>query len=118
MTDAVTDDALLHRLLDALLHGRDERGGDDTTLDLVDELKSLTPAAIEARLPHPRSLLPELPSVTVDEQIAGRLRNGMQVNVPEFSRAPLVKVFAGPRDLLGIGRRIAGTLIAPTVVLV
>ena len=42
-------------------------------------------AEIEARLPHPRTLLPEMPSVTVDEQTAGRLRNGMQVNLPEFS---------------------------------
>jgi tRNA pseudouridine55 synthase len=53
----------------------------------------------------------------VDEVVAGRLRNGMQVNVPEFSSAPLLKVFSGPRELLGIGRRIAGTLIQPIVVL-
>ena len=38
----------------------------------------------------------------VDEQTAGRIRNGMQVNVPEFSGAPLVKVFAAPRELLAI----------------
>jgi tRNA pseudouridine55 synthase len=83
----------------------------------IDELKSLTPETIEARLPHPRSLLPEMPSVTVDEQTAGRIRNGMQINVPEFSQAPSVKIFTGPRDLLAIARRIAGTLMQPTVVL-
>jgi tRNA pseudouridine55 synthase len=83
----------------------------------MDELKSLTPAEIEARLPHPRSLLPEMPSVTVDEQTAGRIRNGMQGNVPEFSDAPLIKLFTGPRDLLCIARRIAGTLVQPFVVL-
>jgi tRNA pseudouridine55 synthase len=83
----------------------------------LEELKSLTPSEIAARLPHPRSLLPELPSVTVDEQTAGRLRNGMQVNVPEFSSAPLVKIFTSPLDLLAVGRRIAGTLIAPAIVL-
>ena len=33
--------------------------------------------------------------MTVDEQTAGKIRNGMQVNVPEFSEAPLVKVFSG-----------------------
>jgi len=83
----------------------------------LDDLKRLTPAEIEARCPHPRTLLPELPSVTVDEQTEGRIRNGMQVNVPDFSQAELVKVFTGPRDLLAIARRVAGTLVQPIVVL-
>jgi tRNA pseudouridine55 synthase len=85
----------------------------------VDELKTLAakPAAIEARLPHPRTLLPEMPSVTVDEISAGRLRNGMAINLPEFSAAPLVKVFTTQTDLLGIAKRIAGTLMQPIVVL-
>jgi tRNA pseudouridine55 synthase len=83
----------------------------------LDELKSLLPAGIEARLPHPRTLLPELPSVIVDEATAGRIRNGMQVNVQELSTTPLLKIFSGPRDLLGIARRIAGTLVQPIVVL-
>ncbi len=83
----------------------------------LDELKSLPPEQIEARLPHPRLLLPEMPSVTVDEQTAGRIRNGMQVNVPEFTGAQMVKVFTGPRDLLAIARRVAGTLVQPEVVL-
>ncbi len=83
----------------------------------LDELKRMTPAEIETRLPHPRTLLPEMPSVTVDEQTAGRIRNGMQVNLPEFSGAPLVKIFTAPRELLAIGKRVAGTLAQPTVVL-
>jgi tRNA pseudouridine55 synthase len=83
----------------------------------TEQLKSLSPDAIEALLPHPRLLLPEMPSVMVDEQTAGRIRNGMQVNVPEFSQATLVKIFSGPRDLLCICRRIAGTLMQPIVVL-
>ncbi len=84
----------------------------------VDELKSLpTAAAIEARLPHPRTLLPEMPSVTVDEQTAGRIRNGMQVNLPEFSQATLIKIFETPTDLLAIARRVAGTLMQPVVVM-
>lgn len=83
----------------------------------VDELKSLSTAEIESRLPHPRTMLPEMPSVTVDEQTAGKLRNGLQVNIPDFSQAPLVKVFTSPIDLLAIGRRIAGTLIQPIVVM-
>jgi tRNA pseudouridine55 synthase len=83
----------------------------------IDELKTLTPEEIAARLPHPRMLLPELPAVIVDEGTAGRLRNGMQVNVQELSNAPLVKVFSAPRDLLCIARRVAGTLVQPVVVL-
>ncbi len=83
----------------------------------VGELKSITPEAIEARTIHPRLLLPEMPSVTVDEQVAGRIRNGMQANVPEFSRAPLVKLFTAQRDLLAVAKRVAGTLMQPTVVL-
>jgi tRNA pseudouridine55 synthase len=58
-----------------------------------------------------------MPSVTVDEQVEGRIRNGMQVNVPEFSQAPLVKVFTGPARSAAIARRVAGTLVQPIVVL-
>jgi tRNA pseudouridine55 synthase len=83
----------------------------------VDELKRMSVSEIEARMPHPRTLLPEMPAVTVDEQTAGRLRNGMQVNVPEFSRSEMVKVFTGPRELLAITRRVAGTLVQPVVVM-
>ncbi|RXH55318.1 tRNA pseudouridine(55) synthase TruB [Granulicella sibirica] len=83
----------------------------------VEQLKTLSPMEIEARLPHPRTLLPEMPSVTVDEQLAGRLRNGMQVNLPDFSQAPLVKVFTTPTEMLCVARRIAGTLMQPNVVM-
>jgi len=83
----------------------------------VEELKAMTMAEIEARLPHPRSLLVEMPSVMVDEQTAGKIRNGMQVNVPEYSGAALVKVFAGPRELLCVAKRVAGTLVQPIVVM-
>jgi tRNA pseudouridine55 synthase len=83
----------------------------------LDQLKAASIAEIEALLPHPRTLLPEMPSVTVDDQLAGRLRNGMQVNLPDFSQAPLIKVFTAPTDLLAIGRRVAGTLTQPIVVL-
>jgi tRNA pseudouridine55 synthase len=83
----------------------------------VEDLKTLSREEIEARLPHPQTLLPEMPSVIVDEQTAGRIHNGMQVNLPEFSSAPLVKAFAAPREMLAITRRIAGTLMQPIVVL-
>ena len=85
----------------------------------VEELEKLTgdPAALEAACIHPRLLLPEMPSVTGDAQALGRLRNGAQANLPEFSRAELVKVFAGPKELVGIAKRVAGTLFQPVVVL-
>jgi tRNA pseudouridine55 synthase len=88
----------------------------------VEQLKqaasAIDPEAVfAALLPHPRTLLPEFPSVTVDEQIAGRLRNGMQVNLPEYSHAQLVKVFTSPTELIGIARRVAGTLMQPHVMI-
>ena len=83
----------------------------------LEELKAMRPEEVGARLPHPRSLLVEMPSVTVDEQTAGRIRNGMQVNVPEFSGAQMVKVFSGPRELLCVAKRVAGTLMQPVVVM-
>lgn len=73
---------------------------------------------LEDRMPHPRTLLPEIPAVTADEATAGRIRNGMQVNLPEYSQAPLVKVFEGQRELIAVARRVAGTLFQPFVVLV
>jgi tRNA pseudouridine55 synthase len=74
-------------------------------------------ANIEAMCVHPRLLLPEMPSVSADTMALGRLRNGAQANLPEFSAAPLVKVFAGPRELAGIAKRVAGTLFQPVVVM-
>jgi tRNA pseudouridine55 synthase len=83
----------------------------------LDELFSLTwnVEALERLSLHPRNLLPEMPSVTGDPQALGRLRNGAQANLPEFSSAPLVKVFAGQRELVGIAKRVAGTLFQPVV---
>jgi len=73
--------------------------------------------ALEAVCIHPRSLLPEMPSVTGDAMALGRLRNGAQANLPEFSGASMVKVFAGQRELVGIAKRVAGTLFQPVVVM-
>ena len=73
--------------------------------------------AFEAVCVHPRALLPEMPSVTGDLVALGRLRNGAQANLPEFTAASLVKVFAGQRDLVGIAKRVAGTLFQPVLVM-
>jgi len=67
---------------------------------------------------HPRKLMPTLPSVTATEEIAAKIRHGMAVNLPDFSRAPEVKVFSGQRDLIAIATRVAGTLFHPRIVLV
>ena len=86
----------------------------------VEELKACAGgdgAGVHSRLVHPRRLLEAMPAVTVTEDVAGRLRNGMQVNVPEFSEAPLVRIFTGPAELFAVGKRIAGTLVQPIVVL-
>ena len=92
------------------------------TLAEAHTLEELSPLAgnldaLERLCLHPRSLLPEMPSVTGDAMALGRLRNGAQANLPEFSRAPLVKVFAGQRELVGIAQRVAGTLFQPVVVM-
>ena len=90
------------------------------TLAEAHSLEELQPLAgnveaLEELCVHPRSLLPEMPSVTGDAVALGRLRNGAQANLPEFSRAPLVKVFAGQNELVGIAKRLAGTLFQPVV---
>jgi len=72
---------------------------------------------VDSRFVHPRRILPEFPSVTAPEESLARIRNGMAVNLPEMSRAPLVKVFAGQAELVCIASRVAGTLFHPKVVL-
>lgn len=89
---------------------------DARTLDELEAVKGEV-EALEALCIHPRLLLPEMPSVTGDAFALGRLRNGAQANLPEFSAAPVVKVFASQRDLVGIARRVAGTLFQPVVVM-
>jgi tRNA pseudouridine55 synthase len=72
---------------------------------------------LEALCVHPRTLLPEMPAVTGDAHALSRLRNGAQANLPEFSQASVVKVFAGQREMVGIAKRIAGTLFQPVLVM-
>ena len=78
---------------------------------------SSDPRKLGALCVHPRQLIPEFPSVTGDAIALGRLRNGQQANLPEFSSASLVKVFASQSDLVGVVKRVAGTLFQPVVVL-
>jgi len=65
-------------------------------------------------------LLPELPAVTAPVDAAAKLVQGRAANLPEFSTAPLVRVFRmtpdGELRLLAMGRRIAGSLFHPQLV--
>lgn len=88
---------------------------DAVTLDELAEW--MQDGSLAERLPHPRELLPRMPSVTADEMTAVRLCNGNMCNLPEYSGEPLIKIFSNQRDLVAIGRRVAGTLIQPMVVL-
>jgi len=85
----------------------------------LEELQSLAgdPDALARMSVHPRALLPEMPAVTADAYVLGRLRNGAQANLPEFSAASLVKVFATQRELVGIAKRVAGTLFQPVTMM-
>ena len=85
---------------------------DAHTLEQIEQAED-----IESLFIHPRRILPEFPSVTATEENLARIRNGMAVNLPEMSRAPLVKVFAGQAELVCIASRVAGTLFHPKVVL-
>lgn len=66
---------------------------------------------------HPRRILTHFPSITAPAEVVSAIRNGRAVNLPEFSDAPLVKVFASQNVLLAIMQRVAGTLFQPKVVL-
>jgi len=91
------------------------------TLADAHTLDELTAAAsdnsAEELFVHPRKLLPDLPGVTANEEMAARIRSGRTVNLPELSRARQVKVFQGQRELIAIATRVAGTLFHPKIVL-
>ena len=99
---------------------RRTRAGVFTLADAVtmEEMRERAAAGtLGERMPHLRGLLPEMPAVTVDAETAGRIRNGMAVNVPEYSASERVKIFSNASDLLAIGKRVAGTLVQPEIVL-
>jgi tRNA pseudouridine55 synthase len=92
------------------------------TLDEAHSLEKLEQAAAAGRLEelclHPRLVLPEFPAVTAPEESLAKIRHGSSVNLPEFSKAATVRVFAGQRELVAIAKRVAGTLFQPKIVLV
>jgi tRNA pseudouridine55 synthase len=84
------------------------RGGSQPSSELC--------CGIEKLFVHPRQLLPQFPSISVDEATAIRIRSGRPVNLPELSRARQIKVFYGQRELIAIATRVAGTLFHPKIV--
>jgi tRNA pseudouridine55 synthase len=84
----------------------------------LEELERATAAnSLDGLFLHPRLVLPEFPAVSASEENAARIRHGGAVNLPEFSKAGTVRVFASQRELLAIAKRVAGTLFQPKVVL-
>ncbi len=67
---------------------------------------------------HPRRVLPGIPSVTADDDTAGKIRHGRAVNLADFSRSKWVKVFVGQSELICLASRVAGSLFHPKVVLI
>jgi tRNA pseudouridine55 synthase len=83
----------------------------------LDDLESaMRQGTAEDLFVHPRKLAPQLPSVTANDESVALIRIGRAVNLPEMSRAPLVKVFHGQRELIAIATRIAGTLFHAGIV--
>ncbi len=89
----------------------------DEACTLDDIEKARVPEGITELCIHPRLVLPEFPAVVASPESAARIRHGAAVNLPEFSNAAVVRVFAGQRELLAIAKRVAGTLFQPKVVL-
>ncbi len=89
------------------------------TLEIAHTLQELEGmgAALPTVLMHPRELLPELPSVTVTDEVASYIRNGRAVNLSDYSSAKFVKVFHGQTELIAIASRVAGTLFHGKTVL-
>jgi len=81
------------------------------------ELSELEPDSRAAKLVRGANVLPELPPVQIDAANQERLRNGMQINLPDFSGAPLIKILSVDGEIVAIGKRLAATLFAPQTVL-
>jgi len=91
------------------------------TIDQSHTLDEIGEAAARSRLDdllvHPRRVLPHIPCVNATEEDVAKIRHGRTVNLPEMSRSPWVKVFAGQSELICLASRVAGTLFHPKVVL-
>jgi tRNA pseudouridine55 synthase len=91
-------------------------GHSEFTLADAHTLEALGAGDFAERFLHPRKLLPGMPCVTANEDQIALIRHGRAVNLPEMSKSPLVKVFAGQRELVAVAARVAGTLFHPKIV--
>jgi tRNA pseudouridine55 synthase len=87
---------------------------DAHSLDAIQE--AVQQGSAEHLAVHPRKLLPQFPCVTASDEVAALIRHGRSVNLPELSKAPMVKVFEGQRDLIAMATRVAGSLFHPGIV--
>lgn len=85
--------------------------------DLDQLAQSAKIGSIQELFLHPRLVLPEFPAVTAPAETLAKIQHGSAVNLPDYSRASTVRVFAGQRQLLAIAKRVAGTLFQPRIVL-
>lgn len=88
----------------------------EDAVTLEDLAAAVEQGIVEQKFIHLRRILPEFPCVTADEENVAKIRHGRAVNLPELSRAKLVKVFSGQSQLIAIASRVAGTLFHPKVV--
>lgn len=88
---------------------------DAHTLENLDD--AARSSAAEDLFVHPRTILPHIPCVAANDEMAARIRSGRTANLPEFSKARQVKVFCGQRELIAIATRVAGTLFHAKLVL-
>ncbi len=84
---------------------------------MLNQGSSAKTVGFEGLCVHPRLVLPEFPAVTAPPESLARIHHGGSVNLPEFTKAQLVRVFEGQTRLVAIARRIAGTLFHPKVVM-
>ena len=89
----------------------------DEAHTLDDLERAVAAKTLDGMFLHPRLVLPEFPAVTAPEETIAKIKHGAAVNLPEFSKASTVRVFAGQRELLAIAKRVAGTLFQPKIVL-
>jgi tRNA pseudouridine55 synthase len=83
----------------------------------LESLAIVSPGNREEFFVHPRKLLPEIPSVTANDDQIALILHGRAVNLPEMSKSKYVKVFRGQREIVAIATRVAGTLFHPKIVL-
>lgn len=87
---------------------------DASTLESLTAMDATTRLAV---LQRGASVLPEVAAIRVNAGQEAQLRNGMQINLPDFSGALLLTALSDDGEIVAIVRRLAGTLFAPQTVL-